>query len=47
MKNIFNLTLSKCLEDDKEYNQKIAYRTLEDKYNWETNQHIKKICRYT
>ncbi len=32
-KNIFNVTLSQFLEDDKEYNQKTTYRIFENKYD--------------
>lgn len=46
LKNIFNATLLQFLEDDKKYNQKTACRTFEDKYDWETNRFIERICGY-
>lgn len=34
LKNIFIVILLQFLEDNKEYNRKIAYKTFKNKYNW-------------
>ncbi len=46
LKNIFNATLPQFLEDDKEYNQKTACRTFEDKYDWVIDRLIERIHAY-
>lgn len=47
LKNIFNTTFPQFLEDNKKYNQKTAYKTFEDKYDWVIDRLIKKIYEYT
>lgn len=43
LKSIFNTTFLQFLENNKEYNQKTAYRTFKDKYDLMTDRLIEKI----
>ena len=46
LKNIFNTTLSKILQNNKKHNQKTTFKIFKDKQDWMTDRLIEMISEY-